>query len=198
MELKFKLHLIVVLTLAVLLPGCYAHRKTVEGSKPNADKIEWPDNYRPKDASFFVHNEIDVDAEPQVVWDILMQAEQWPDWYEGASNVKVISNSTGRLDSEAVFSWKTMGQDFNTTTIKEFEPPYRLAWEATKKDIRGYHAWLIIPTDNGCRVVTSETQHGFLTLMQKMFVPNKLRKLHDVWLAELKSLAESTNATSGI
>ena len=54
MELKFKLHLIVVLTLAVLLPGCYAHRKTVEGSKPNADKIEWPDNYRPKDAGFFV------------------------------------------------------------------------------------------------------------------------------------------------
>jgi len=84
-----------------------------------------------------------------------------------------------------------MGQNFESTTIKEFEPPYRLSWEATKNNIKGFHSWLIIPSDNGCKVITSEAQHGFLTFMQKVFVPNKLRKLHDIWLTELKIKAEN-------
>ena len=48
-----------------------------------------------------------------------------------------------------------------------------------------------MPTDTGVRVVTEESQHGFLATLQDIFQPNKLRKLHDVWLAELKKLAEA-------
>jgi uncharacterized protein YndB with AHSA1/START domain len=175
----------------VALSSCYSVQKSVESSKPNSEKINWPSAYWPEESSFFVHNEIDIQADPQVVWDILIQAEKWPSWYIGAKDVKVANNPTGILDRQSVFSWKTMGQHFETTVIKEFEPPYRLSWEATKNDIRGYHAWLIIPNEKGgCKVVTSEAQHGFLTFMQKSFVPNKLRKLHDSWLEELKYKAE--------
>ena len=186
------LHPMVVLLMLLSLQSCYSLKKSIEGGKPNSEAIQWPEGYHPDEASFFVHNEIEINADPQVVWDILLQAEIWPEWYEGASDVQVLTNETGRLEAQSIFSWKTMGQDFSSTTIKEFEAPYRLGWEATKNNIRGYHAWLIIPNANGgCRVVTSETQHGFLTLMQKIFVPNKLRKLHDIWLEELKIKAEN-------
>ncbi len=152
--------------------------------------IHWPARYEPRDASFFVHNAIDIDAPPEVVWELLLRAEEWPRWYEGAADVKVLDANAGVLSAQASFSWSTMGLDF-TSTITELVPNERLSWESRKSTIQGYHAWLITPTPTGCRVVTEESQHGLLTTMQKIFVPQKLHRLHDRWLAEMKRLAET-------
>jgi hypothetical protein len=83
-----------------------------------------------------------------------------------------------------------MGLNFEST-IEEFVPSSRLSWESRKKSIRGYHAWLIIPTADGCKVITDESQNGWLTFFEKIFQPKKLHKLHDIWLAELKKQAEA-------
>ena len=156
------------------------------------DRIRWPAQYVPEDASFFVHNELEIAAPPEVVWRILVDAEAWPAWYEGAEDVQIVGARGGVLTASASFSWSTMGLDF-TSTIEEFVPPYRLSWESRKATIKGYHAWLIIPTATGCKVVTQESQYGFMTLMQRIFVPDKLRELHDVWLAELAAKAEAAS-----
>ena len=120
----------------------------------------------------------------------MINAAAWEDYYEGASNLELIGNSDGRLKANSEFTWKTMGLDF-TSVIKEYEAPNRLAWESIRKDIRGYHAWLIVPTETGSKLITSEAQHGFMTLPQKMFIPKKLKGLHDIWLAEIKAKAEN-------
>ncbi len=159
-------------------------------SAQTAGQINWPAEYEPSRSKFYVHNEIDINAPRQVVWDILMQAEQWPDWYEGASGVKILGSGTGLLQASSCFQWKTMGLDF-VSAIREFVPNERLSWESEKRSIRGYHAWLIIPTATGCRVVTDESQNGWLTFFEKLFQRNKLRRLHDVWLTELKKKAEA-------
>ena len=80
-------------------------------------------------------------------------------------------------ESSCLPDWKTV-------------PASRLSWESRKKSIKGYHAWLILPTENGCKLITQESQYGWLTFFEKLFQPNKLRKLHDVWLAEIKNKAE--------
>ena len=173
------------------LTSCYSVKRTVEASRPYSAKIAWPAAYLPEESVFFVHNEIDIQATPQQVWDVLIQAATWEQWYEGAEDFRFEDdNTTGNLEENSIFSWKTMGQYF-TSTIQEFEPPYRLAWESDKDNIRGYHAWLIIPMDQGCKLITSEAQHGFMASMEKVFVPNKLRKFHDIWLAEIKKKAEN-------
>ena len=179
-----------LLLLSLSLVGCYSVKKTVEKSYPLSKEIKWPENYQPEESKFFVHNEIDINATPEAVWEVLINAGAWEDYYEGASDLVLKDNTTGRLDETSVFTWKTMGLAF-TSTIEEFEAPYRLSWESNKKSIQGYHAWLIIPTDKGCKLITSEAQHGFMTLLQKIFVPNKLRKLHDTWLAEIKQQSEN-------
>ena len=153
------------------------------------DVVNWPAAYTPDGATFFVHNEIEIAAPPQKVWDVLIQAETWPTWYEGAADVKVEGASDGMLREGAIFTWRTMDLDFRST-VKEFKPPYRLSWESRKTLIQGYHAWLIVPTPGGSRLVTDESQHGFLASMQGIFIPSKLRRLHDVWLAEIKKRAE--------
>jgi uncharacterized protein YndB with AHSA1/START domain len=157
--------------------------------------INWPEKYQPSKSSFFVHNEIYINAPSGVVWQLLLDAERWPQWYVGAKNVKYIDSSTKRLADGIVFNWNTMGFGF-TSTIKEFVPERSLCWESVKRNIKGYHAWLIIPTDSGCRVITDETQNGWLTFFEKTFQPAKLKRLHDVWLKSLKEQSEHAHKKS--
>lgn len=182
---------LILVGLTMAFASCYSVKKTVERSYPNSQKINWPAAYTPEESKFFVHNEIDINASPETVWKILINAREWETYYDGASNLVLIDNNTGKLDKRSVFKWKTMGLDF-TSTIEEFEAPYRLSWESNRKNIQGYHAWLIIPTETGSKLVTSEAQHGFMTLPQKIFVPNKLRGLHDEWLAQIKLQSENS------
>ncbi|MEM6840772.1 MAG: SRPBCC domain-containing protein [Bacteroidota bacterium] len=177
---------------ASFLSSCYSLEKSIEASLPYSKEINWPQAYQPIEAKFFVHNEIEIKSSPEVVWNILIQAETWPEWYEGASDVNVQNATSGILTESSVFTWQTMGLNF-TSSVKEFTPPGRLSWESEKKNIKGYHAWLVIPTDTGCKLITQESQYGWLTFFEKTFQPKKLQRLHDVWLAAIKEKAESNS-----
>ena len=176
--------------LALLLSGCYSKRKAIESSLPYSEQINWPqEKFEPANSRFFVHNEIEIEATPMEVWNVLMQAETWPEWYEGAENVKVLTNNSGVLEANSRFTWKTMGLDFESRVV-EFEPGKRLSWISEKPSIKGFHAWLIVPTSGGCKLITDESQYGWLTLLEKTFQANKLRRLHDTWLLAIKQRAE--------
>ena len=185
----------------LILSGCANIRPV--GVEPNLlsertpapDEINWPAQYRPEDATFFISNRIDISAPPEVVWGVLIEAESWPTWYEGASNVVVLDSSDGILREDSEFTWRTMDLDF-TSVIHEWHPPHRMGWESRRGDIKGYHAWLLIPTDDGTTLITDESQFGFLANMQRWFLPNRLRELHDVWLLEIKARAEARVSVS--
>ena len=153
-------------------------------------EIAWPAGFHPTECKFYVENEIEINASPEIVWSILIEAEAWPNWYEGAKDVQVAGNDSPRLSSNATISWKTMGLNFDSE-IMEFEMHQKLAWLSNKKSIQGYHTWIIMPTQNGCRVITAEAQNGWLTFFERTFQPKKLHRLHDIWLAELKQKAEN-------
>lgn len=151
----------------------------------------WPENYLPEKSKFFVHNEIEINASADKIWSILLDVYQWPTWYEGASQVKLLYPNETQISAQSVILWKTMGMYFKSS-IKQFEPNKILAWESYRKNIQGYHMWLILQNSNGtCRVITDESQLGWLTFFERIFQPKKLHRLHDVWLRELKHLAES-------
>lgn len=152
--------------------------------------IVWPANYDPAKSKFYIHNEIEINTSPQAVWEVLIDAKKWPSYYEGAKNVVLIDTSQNVLQANSVIKWQTMGLKF-VSTIKEFVPNKLLAWESKKKNIQGYHVWLIVPTPNGCKVITDESQNGWLTFFEKTFQGKKLQKLHDVWLKELKKKVEN-------
>lgn len=172
--------------------NCYSTRKAVREAQPYSRQINWPAAYQPEKAGFYVHNKMDINASPEVVWNILLRAETWPAWYPGAAAVQVKNTPEGNLSDGSVFTWKTMGLHFEST-VREFEPFSRLSWESRKKSIKGYHAWLILPTENGCMLVTDESQHGWLTFFEKTFQPKKLQRLHAAWLEAIKQKAEDKN-----
>ncbi len=170
-------------SISLLFASCLCLAQT------NSYQINWPTEYDPDKSKFFVHNVIEIGAPAEKVWNILLEAEAWPIWYAGARDVSILTSEKPSLEADSKFTWKTMGLHFESA-IKEFDAPYRLSWESRKKSIQGYHAWLIIPTDKGCRVITDESQNGWLTFFEKTFQRKKLKRLHDVWLTELKAKAE--------
>lgn len=75
--------------------------KTIAQQK--LDKINWPPQYEPAKSKFYVHNEIDINASPQVVWDILVDALKWESYYKGAKNVVLINPNDKILQSNLIF-----------------------------------------------------------------------------------------------
>lgn len=154
--------------------------------------VVWPDEFNPEKSKFYVHNEIEINAKPEVVWDILIDAKKWHTYYSGAqSPIEFMGSDATYLQQNMTFKFHTMGLKFQPV-INEFIPNQKLAWTSRIKSIQGYHAWVIVPTNNGCRLITAESQNGFLTFMQKVFQPNKLLNLHEHWLQVIKARAEQT------
>ncbi len=120
----------------------------------------------------------------------LVDALKWESWYEGAKNVSFVNPEDTLLQANSIFVWETMGLKFEST-IRQFEQARLMAWESKNKSIQGYHVWLLVPTERGgCKVTTDESQNGWLTFFEKTFQRKKLKRLHDVWLSELKIKSE--------
>ncbi len=163
-------------------------------AQTTTEKINWPAKYDPSVSKFYVHNEIEINANAAVVWSILIDALKWESWYSGAKNVKLTDSTSKVLDAHSIFIWETMGLKFRSI-IKEFKAGSLLAWESNKPQIQGYHVWLIVPTKNGCKVITDESQNGWLTFFEKTFQRKKLKRLHNIWLNGIKVRSEQQQST---
>lgn len=163
---------------------------TFIGAQVNSkSSYNWPEKYTPSRSAFFVSNSIEVAATPEKVWNILINAIEWEQWYSGARDLVLSGNHDSTLQPGTSFQWRTMGLRF-TSHVKEYIPAKRLAWESVKPSIQGYHIWDIIPTTTGCTIITEEAQNGRLTFFERIFQPRKLSRLHDEWLLNLKTRAE--------
>ncbi len=159
---------------------------------PTTNLVVWPDEFNPAKAKWYVYNEIEIKARPEVVWKILVDAKKWHTFYKGVqSPVTLLDTTAPTLKNGMVFKLHTMGLHL-LPVIKEFVPNERMAWEVRRGNLTAYHAWVIVPTANGCKLVTPEAQNGFLTFLQKVFQPNKLLNLHQHWLEVIKERAEET------
>ena len=65
----------------------------------------------------------------------------------------------------------------------------RMEWRGLGVD--AYHAWLFLPRQSGTHVITEETQYGALARMQKLFMPGRMRRGHQMWLEKLSENAQS-------
>lgn len=154
--------------------------------------VVWPNEFNPEKAKWYVYNEIEINAKPEVVWNILIDAKKWHTFYKGVeSPIQFIDSDANTLKFGLAFKMHTMGLQLEPV-IKEFIPNERMAWEVRRGNLTAYHAWVIVPIENGCKLITPEAQNGFLTFLQKVFQPNKLLNLHEHWLEAIKARAEGT------
>ncbi len=152
-------------------------------------EIYWPECYKPQNAAVHVSNTLTMAAQPEHVWAWLVRAVLWPDWYVNAANVRFLKGVTPDLELNTQFRWKTFGITISSTVL-EYVPGERIAWDAHGLGFDGYHAWLLQPVEQGgCHVRTEETQNGWLARLNQMFLPHRMSKYHQIWLESLAARA---------
>lgn len=148
------------------------------------NKIKWPDQYHPNVSAVHVVNSLELEASSQAVWDKLVRAKDWPNWYPNAANVTLRDSEEDTLALGTRFRWKTFGATI-TCKVEEFEPTKRLAWSSESRGMSVYHAWLITPLPTGCHVLTEETQTGIIPRIANALMPGRMHKFHQIWLEQL-------------
>ena len=150
--------------------------------------VRWPSRYAPATASVHVRNTIEVAAPVAAVWGWLIRAQHWPDWYVNASNVKFVEGTSPDLSPGARFRWTTFGVRLESTVL-EFVPFERIAWDARGIGVDAYHAWVLSSIPGGTHVLTEETQHGWLARVSHAVMPRRMHKYHQIWLEGLRAKA---------
>jgi hypothetical protein len=151
-------------------------------------QIRWPDRYHPQRCPVHVRNELDMAAAPEPVWAWLIYAPLWPTWYDNSSDVTLLDQDEPRLRPGTRFRWRTFGVTV-TSTVLEYAEGERLAWDAQGIGVDAYHAWVLEPSERGCRVLTEETQYGWLARLGGVVLPNRMHKHHQRWLEGLERQA---------
>ena len=157
-------------------------------------RVKWPHQYDPRRSAIYALNDVDVKAPPELVWRLLIDAYNWSKFYHHAENVKIVSGEP-MLALAARYTWTTAGIPL-VNTVQEFIPGERIAWDsflaAGHKDSSAYHGWVITPTENGCHLLTEETQQGsfFVEELGRKH-PGTLYQFHQDWVEGLARAAEA-------
>jgi len=173
-----------------------AHTEKLDSTNTRLN-LSWPSSYEPKNRKVHVHNAIVINAPKEVVWEWLVRAESWPEWYSNAKNV-VITDSTEphRLTSKCKFRWKTFGINLHTV-VDQFTKDKVIAWEAVGFLVHAYHAWELEETsENHCLVITEERQYGIGAWIFHWVFPRRMWQKHHLWLTQLKKMAENISQPS--
>jgi uncharacterized protein YndB with AHSA1/START domain len=158
--------------------------------------INYPAAYSPARSKVFVSNQLTMAAPADVVWAWLVRASLWPAWYPNSSRVRIEGGTRSDLAPGSRFRWRTFGVTIDSV-VTEFVPPERIAWSVEGRGVHGYHAWLIEPRASGCRVLTEETQNGWLARLSHTAMPNRMYKGHAMWLERLQRQASSGPPPAG-
>jgi uncharacterized protein YndB with AHSA1/START domain len=130
-------------------------------------------------------SEIDIDASPEVVWDVLTTFERWPSWNP---DVKTMAFG-GPVAEGTTFTWKA-GPGTITSTIGHVEPPHAIAWTGRTLGIDAVHVWRLEPQLDGTHVHCEESFAGMLPRLLRGPMRTMLQKGLDNGLRYLKAEAE--------
>lgn len=158
------------------------------------DKVLWPEQYDPRVSAIYALNDIDVKAPPEVVWELLVDAQRWSNYFPPEDQVSILSGET-ELKLGTRYHRITVGYPMSLT-VTECVQNRRLAWATTvdgdETGSSAYHGWVITPTKGGCHVLTEETQQGefFLDVIGHRY-PGALYRYHQDWVECLACAAEA-------
>jgi hypothetical protein len=154
--------------------------------------IRWPSGFSPGEATLFAHNEVFIKASRETVWRHLVDAQNWPKWYPNAQDVKIANNQSGGLQQDSIFEWSTFSLPI-ISIVHEFVPNSRLAWFGKSKGLDAvfYHTWYLVPTSDGCQMITEEVVQGPGAVTFRDKDPSALHRGHEAWLKGLKQVSEN-------
>ena len=160
----------------------------------------WPHGEQPAGAQVFVHNERIVPAPPEWVWNLLVAAQGWSEFYANAHFVELADPRQHQLRRGSVFRWVTFGFPL-TSEVYPCTRPLQIGWRWWGRwwgrGTHGYHIWLLEPHERGTRIVTEETQRGVLLRLARPVWRPVMSLGHNYWLRQLARQASRPHRPTG-
>jgi hypothetical protein len=134
----------------------------------------------------FASGQIDISAEPQQVWSIMVGVENWPDWNHDVKWARL----AGPLAEGTEFMWKA-GPGTIRSKLQLVDEPRAVSWEGRTLGIQAYHSWRLEPSALGTMVMTEESWTGFLPSLLPSAMNRQLKAAIDRGLGFLKEASEA-------
>lgn len=129
---------------------------------------------------------IDVAADQETIWRVLVAIDHWPDWNPDIKKAAL----QGELAVGSKFSWKA-GPGTINSTILELQRPHMIAWKGMTLGITAIHIWRLEPSGGRTRVMTEESWEGLLPRILAGQMKRMLQRSIDSGLMHLKMEAEA-------
>ncbi len=131
--------------------------------------------------------ETTIDATPQTVWDVLVDAPRYTDWdptlvkLEGRIAQGERLNITSKLSPDRAF----------TPSVTVFDPPRQMSWASGMPFglFKGTRTFTLTPTDSGTHVKVEETFEGPMMALIGGSIPDMTEPFQD-FLGGLKAHIE--------
>ena len=138
-----------------------------------------------EDAPAIARSEVEVEADPETVWEVLCDIDHWPDW-----NPEVrTADLSGPLEPGTVFHWRS-GQATITSTICEVDRPHVLAWTGRSFGMNAIHVFRLEESDGKTVVTTEELWDGLAARLLRGWSQKALQTTIDGGPIYLKAEAE--------
>jgi uncharacterized membrane protein len=141
-----------------------------------------------------VTEQFDVSAPVDVVWTVLADVENWPDWTASMSKVEVINGPAGagarvriKQPKFPAFTWQ----------VTEWEPGHAFTWASSSGGVYSVARHLIEPAGKGSRVTLSIEQRDPLAWLVALLAGGVTRRYVAMEAAGLKARAEAAATTPG-
>ena len=147
-------------------------------------QVHWPKGFDPAQAPSFAHNELQMHASCDRVWNRLISAPEWPSWFILVKDVRLPEGRKTLVD-QLQLQWNILGGAVQSK-ITEFVPNSRLGWLSFYGATNYYHAWYLEPTAGGCTVLAEEVGIGPDAAKLAQSNDTSTHRAHDLWLASLR------------
>jgi hypothetical protein len=134
--------------------------------------------------------EIEVDARPEVVWDVLTAIDEWPQWNPDVTEASM----EGELSEGTRFRWKS-GRATITSTLRVVQPPREVAWTGKTLGLDAIHLFRLQPLNGGTVVTTEESWNGWVARLFRKRMQATLQRAMEAGLESLKTEAERRAAS---
>jgi uncharacterized protein YndB with AHSA1/START domain len=154
--------------------------------------IHWPSGFDPETADLFAHNELVIRASCETVWNHIVDAGRWPQWYPNSKDVSLLDGAK-TLGPNVRWRWTTFGFSIESQ-VHEYVRNSRLGWYGYPPGAKPafYHTWLLQPRADSCLVVMEEAGVGEAVAQFRKADEGRMHRGHDLWLATLKWMSEGS------
>ena len=138
-----------------------------------------------ENAPALARKEIMIDADPESVWNVLIDIEHWPKWNPDVENVKMDHDFVEGSE----FKWKA-GPGTITSKLQVVDKPKLLVWTGKTMGIHAVHVWSLKPSKGQTMISSEESWEGLIVRILSGRMQKTLEKSTESGLKYLKQEIE--------